>query len=321
MTYRIVKYKPPLQADWDSFIEKSMNGNFLHKRSYMDYHASRFQDASIMIYEKETVKAVFPAHQIENNIYSHNGLTYGDFIFLYPTRIANTIKIMQAAFQYFQQNGIDTISVKTIPWFFQPHPTEMTSYLYFQMQAKLQKAKAFFLLKTNDFKFNKDRKNHIKKLKKLDLTIHQGFDFLPEFWKIVTENLAVKYQTKPVHSLQEISQLMQSFADKIQLYVIQKDAKILGGAIIYLFQNSLHFQYIHSDPHFGKGHIDWLILHIIEKYKAEKEYISFGSSEEGNNQLNEGLAYWKESFGSRIFLQDFYKIDITKASLLNDILL
>ena len=42
--YIVKRYTAGQQAEWDSFVDISRNGTFLHKRGYMDYHAHRFAD-------------------------------------------------------------------------------------------------------------------------------------------------------------------------------------------------------------------------------------------------------------------------------------
>ncbi|MDO4232378.1 MAG: hypothetical protein Q4D19_09610 [Lautropia sp.] len=41
---------PDDKADWDAFVRRSRNGVFLFERSYMDYHADRFADASVIVH-------------------------------------------------------------------------------------------------------------------------------------------------------------------------------------------------------------------------------------------------------------------------------
>jgi hypothetical protein len=58
---------------------------------------------------------------------------------------------------------------------------------------------------------------------------------------------------------------------------------------------------------------------IIKKY-ADKKYMSFGSSSEQNGlKLNEGLAYWKESFGAKTTVQNFLRFKTSNYHLLETI--
>ena len=59
----VKQYTQKKAQEWNDFIEQSRQGTFLFNRSYMDYHADRFQDASLMIYRKEQLYALLPANR------------------------------------------------------------------------------------------------------------------------------------------------------------------------------------------------------------------------------------------------------------------
>ena len=48
----VVKYTTDHKNEWDNFVSKAKNGTFLFYRDYMEYHADRFVDYSLMIYSK-----------------------------------------------------------------------------------------------------------------------------------------------------------------------------------------------------------------------------------------------------------------------------
>ena len=89
----VIPYSINKREDWDSFVRRSKNGTFLLQRGFMDYHADRFFDCSVMVYEgispadgyteeapdSRGLVAVFPANWVESEacVYSHQGLTYG----------------------------------------------------------------------------------------------------------------------------------------------------------------------------------------------------------------------------------------------------
>ena len=53
-----------------------------------------------------------------------------------------------------------------------------------------------------------------------------------------------------------------------------------------------------------------------------KNYFDFGISNENQGRnINEGLLYWKESFGARSITQDFYEVEIKNYTLLDNVLL
>ncbi|MDD4519879.1 MAG: GNAT family N-acetyltransferase, partial [Alphaproteobacteria bacterium] len=77
---RIVKYTSQDKKIWNDFISSSKNGTFMLNRDFMDYHADRFHDFSLMFYKKETLIALLPASLHGTELRSHGGLTYGGLI-------------------------------------------------------------------------------------------------------------------------------------------------------------------------------------------------------------------------------------------------
>ena len=66
---------------WNDFVAKSKNGTFLLDRRYMDYHADRFTDHSLLFYNIDgALIALLPANAEGGILFSHGGLTYGGLI-------------------------------------------------------------------------------------------------------------------------------------------------------------------------------------------------------------------------------------------------
>ena len=86
-----------MAEEWDAFVRTSKNGTFLHERRFMDYHADRFSDCSLMIYEDNELVALFPANWDANEfvLYSHQGLTYGGLLLTSETTQHLVLQIMQ----------------------------------------------------------------------------------------------------------------------------------------------------------------------------------------------------------------------------------
>jgi len=322
LNYKVVKYHPQYASQWNDFVQISANATFLHHRDYMDYHADRFADFSLLIFKDKKMVALLPAHQIDKQVFSHKGLTYGDVLFLPNFRIAYKLEVHDALLNYLDSVGIEKISIKMTPFFFTNGNDEANLYIYHKLQADLVEIKPFFVLDTKkEIVLNHDRKKNLKKLQKRNFVLSDDIENLPDFWQIVTENLAVKHQSKPVHSLEEINRLSQVFSDKIKLHTLFLDDEMVSGTLIFLVNNTVHFQYIHSAINAkSRQGVDWLIRQVIDMYKNDYQYISFGSSAKENNSLDAGLAYWKESFGAHIRNQFIYEIDITKKHLLKEIL-
>ena len=76
----IHRYTAAYHRDWNDFVSESSNGTFLFLREYMEYHADRFTDYSLLVYEGNKLLALLPANRSGDVLYSHAGLTYGGLI-------------------------------------------------------------------------------------------------------------------------------------------------------------------------------------------------------------------------------------------------
>ena len=76
----IVRYTADKKAEWDSFVRESKNGTFLFMRDYMEYHADRFDDYSLMYYKGDKLLSLLPANRKGETLWSHQGLTYGGLV-------------------------------------------------------------------------------------------------------------------------------------------------------------------------------------------------------------------------------------------------
>ena len=94
--YNVELYTPERKKEWNIFIENAKNSTFLFDRNYMDYHADRFQDFSLMIYRKNKLYALLPANKKSNVLYSHQGLTYGGLIMSKKSTTLEVIETFQA---------------------------------------------------------------------------------------------------------------------------------------------------------------------------------------------------------------------------------
>lgn len=92
---QVKRYQPEYKTQWDDFVDKSKNATFLFKRDFMEYHADRFEDFSLLVFEDEKIKALFPANRVESTFYSHQGLTYGGLLIESKTKMSIFIQLFR----------------------------------------------------------------------------------------------------------------------------------------------------------------------------------------------------------------------------------
>lgn len=310
--FEVKQYTQEQTQTWNEFIEDSRQGTFLFNRSYMDYHADRFQDASLMIYRKGQLYALLPANRLGDTLYSHQGLTYGGLITKKQSTTAEICEVFIRINKHLYNSEIQRVIYKPTPWIYHCYPAEEDLYAlinvcHAQLVARDISSTIPFALRMN---FTESRRSGIRKATRAGVTVRESQD-LTSFWDILDKNLTNKYATHPVHSLEELTLLHSRFPNSIRLFMAYNDKGIaIGGTIIYEMPRVVHSQYISASPE-GKrlGAIDLLFDHILNNvYANHNGFFDFGkSTEEEGKILNTTLIFQKEGFGGRGVCYDCYE--------------
>lgn len=307
--FEIKIYTHTDKNEWDRFVDSSKNGTFLFKRDYMEYHADRFYDFSLLIYRKNKLYALLPANRVEDTLYSHQGLTYGGIITSSKSGTFEILEIFNHLSSFLKSHNINKVVYKPVPYIYHSIPSQEDLYALFRINASLIARNISSTIYQKDkLKFIESRKSGVRKALNNKIEIHESDDF-SSFWKILDDNLTNKYGTKPVHTLSEIEYLHSRFPDNIKLYLAFSYEQVLGGTVLYLTKNVLHTQYI-SASILGKesGALDLLFDELINKIFVDIPVFDFGqSTEQMGNLLNESLIFQKEGFGGRGVVYDIYK--------------
>ena len=309
----ITPYSIEYKEVWDDFVAKSKNATFLFFRDYMDYHADRFQDHSLLIFNKKKLVALLPANIKDDTIYSHEGLTYGGLLISERTTVTETLELFEQICLYFKALNIKKLVYKCIPYIYSKHPAQEDLYVLFRLKAqRIACHISSTIVQSNPIPFIESRKSGVRKAKQNEIVIEKCNQF-DLFWEILSNNLRDKYDARPVHSLEEITLLRNKFPKNIEHYlVLTKDRVPLAGTVIYLFDQVAHTQYISSSINGRKtGALDLLFLHLVNDVYKNKTYFDFGTStEQMGNYLNEGLIFQKKGFGGRGVAYETYEINI-----------
>lgn len=323
--YSVRKYQSSDYSLWNEFVANAKNATFLFHRDFMDYHKDRFEDYSVLIFdEKQNLKAVLPANRVGETLFSHQGLTYGGLVLNQKTKLRDVIMMVAAMLFFLEKNDISKLQLKQIPSIYNDFPSEEVDYLSFILNAKIVRKDTLSVIDLlSDFKFTTDRKQGIKRGIKNHLTIKEATNF-DLFWNtVLIPNLEEKHSTNPVHTLEEITLLKANFPDNIRQFNVYKEDQIVAGTTIFESKNVAHSQYISGNSDANElGSLDVLHEYLISNVFKEKRYFDFGISNENQGKnINEGLQYWKEGFGARTLVQNFYEIETKNYSLLENVLL
>lgn len=309
---------------WNDFIHRAKNATFLFYRDFMEYHSDRFQDYSLLIFDEEKLVSVLPANRVEDAVFSHQGLTYGGFVFGEKIKLSQVLEVVKEVLIFLNKSNVKALKLKPIPSIYNSFFSEEIEYAMFLTDAKLIRRDCLSVLDlSKEYSISKTRKENINRGKKNSLQIVEQPNFKLFWEEILIPNLDKKHSAKPVHSVEEIERLYQYFPNNIRHFNVYYNDKIVAGTTVFVTEYVAHPQYISGN--FLKnelGSIDYLYYHLITEVFKDKYFFDFGPSHENDGkQINKGLLFWKESFGAKTTIQNWYEVETCNYIKLENILI
>ena len=309
--YTVRLYEGNDYENWNAFIGQAKNATFLFHRDFMEYHSDRFQDYSLIVLDGEKWVAVLPANVVENQVFSHQGLTYGGLVYGDKIGAALVEIILDAIIDFLKKCKIENFVLKLIPDFYQARTSNEMHYFLFQKKADLLKRSMNLVIDySKPFQISKSKLKHFRRVSELGISIEETEDFT-SFWnQILIPRLREKHKAKPVHSLEEIHQLKSYFPQNIKQINAYFEGEIVAGITLFCSERVIKSQYGATSL---KGEsiraLDFLFINIINKYASDFSFFDMGIVDE-DESYNEGLLKQKEELGCSVCLQDVYEIAI-----------
>jgi|SRR5947209_3981189 len=309
---RVERYEPRWRDEWDRFVGRSKNGVFLFCRSYMDYHADRFADHSLLFFDDEKLLALLPANRTDTTLMTHGGLTFGGFVTDERMKTPTMLELFEVLDRHCRDCGIGAVLYKPVPHIYHRFAAEEDLYALFVRGGRLVRRDVSSTIALRDRPaLTKGRKWATKRAKANSLVVRASDEF-ERFMAIEEENLRTKYGVTPTHSAAEIRLLAGRHPGHIKLFGAYKSDELLGGVVVYENRDVVHVQYIATTPE-GRElfALDRIIDTLLNEVYADKTYFDFGiSTEDGGRKLNTGLIENKESYGGRAVAYDRYEFDV-----------
>lgn len=313
----ISDYSQEQRALWDAFVARSKNGTFLFQRDYMDYHADRFPDSSLMaLDESGAVHALLPATRLGDELVSHAGLTYGGFVTGERMTVARMIDLFEASLGHLREAGVTALLYKTVPHIYHRSPAEEDVYALFRYGARLYRRDVLSVI---DYGGGSGwearwryRRRKAGKAVRAGMEIRQSDEY-DRFWALLESNLERRHGIRPVHTLEEIRLLARQFPEQIQLFGAYRGNVLQAGAVIYRSSTVCHAQYSASSVEGREVRaLDLVFACLIDTFRDRVRYFDFGTSNEQDGRLlNTGLVDYKERFGARAVVHDFYRLTVS----------
>lgn len=310
----IVRYTPEMRADWDNLVAGSRNGNMLHLRGFMDYHSDRFVDHSLVAMREGTMLAVLPANAEGDTLWSHKGLTYGSWIM--PSKHIEPsvmLDVMEATVAYLREYGFKRMVYKPVPHIYHRYPAEDDLYGLWRCGGRLLECGISSTIDlTNRLPLDRGCRSAANAARRSGVEVARSQDW-EAYWLVLSQVLADRHDTQPVHTIDEIRLLVKRFPDRIRLYTATVQGQIVAGVVIFELGPVAHAQYIAASLQGRELKaltllFDWLIGHYAER---EFRFLDFGiSTEQHGTILNRGLVQQKCRLGGRGILYPIYELII-----------
>lgn len=301
----IVRYAPSFKDKWDEIVEGSRNATFLFKRDFMDYHADRFEDHSLIALRGGKPCALLPANIIVDDagdkiLQSHWGLTYGGWLLTgHHPDASEMLEIFERLKDYAKNENIKALDYKPIPSIYFKSPSQEDLYALFCMGAVITECNISCTIDLNNNPgFNKQQKRNLKRASKYDCVITEDAD-VSHFYNLLTQCLQQRYGSTPVHTLSELQMLRDRFPNEIRVFTLSVDGEPHAGVCMFEANDVARTQYICSSQ-FGRdnGLLTMLLHRLIYNDYANKSYFDFGTCNESHGaELNHGLYHQKSSLG------------------------
>ncbi len=318
MNIQIVPYSNDQESLWDEWCQEARNATFLHTKKFLNYHGDRFKDLSLLIYQDSELVAIFPAAEDRNDpshIISHPGATFGGIVHQGRLGGGAMIRALEAVKSYYRELGYSKLTYKVTPYAYASFSAQDDLYALFRLNARRVRCDLSSIITLSEKRTpSKRRLRSLKKASK-QVEVEVGEKLLPEFWQVLSENLERKHEAKPVHTYEEMRELIKKFSQEIEVYCGLINGAVQAGVLFFNSPSVCHAQYIaSSEIGYAASALDAVFEKAIEgASKKGVRYFDFGISNEENGQiLNEGLYRFKSEFGGGGMVHEFYEVDLEK---------
>lgn len=313
-----IPYRAELAEKWNAAVHGSRNGTFLFNRGFMDYHADRFEDASLIFMRKGAVLALLPQSRHGDEWRSHGGLTYGGLVLADEADMADMMEIHALIAERAVAQAITRQRVALVPHIYHRAPCEEERYALHRAGARQTGCDVDSVIALGQpLAMATMRARAIRKARRHELVVEKACP-IAEFHTMLTDNLVRRHAAAPIHSAQEMALLQGRFPARIACWGARDPTgALLAGIWLFDTGRCAHAQYIAStEEGRAKGAVDLIFAEAIAYFTGRATFFSFGISNDragaGDYGLNEGLIRQKTSFGARAIVYETFERSFTQ---------
>lgn len=318
----VISYEKKYLRQWEDFVASSNNGTIFHTRKFLSYHPPhRFKDRSLIFLDQNKITALITASLIDSgsklSFVSHGGASFGGFIYKDSLSLKQAFGLTESLIEFCSRNKISKIIITQSPFVYQKVYNNYIDFAFMKNNFRYLKREvsSVVALNVNEddvFKlFKPEARTAARKAEKLGVYVRKTEDY-EEYYKILKNNLALRHNVKPAHTLQELKHLHELFPGKIQLVGAYFKNKLIAGVVNFECNEKVVLVfYISHNPDYQNCRAVNLLFYEVIKDSISKgfSYLDFGLFTV-NMDPNWGLGRFKENFGARGILRDTFYLDL-----------
>ena len=324
MSIKIRPFNPSDEKAWDGFVETSNNGTLFHTRKFLNYHPeNRFLDHSLIFEKKGHIISVLPGSIQNKNdeqvLISHSGASVGSCVISEKISFSESLEIVEKLSHYAQYNNINRVRLIQPPIIYYKYLSQYMDFAFRKVgYSYIKRELSSYLqlennVEDNLLKFKPTHRTALRKAEKSGVEARLSEDY-ETFYSILQNNLNIRHNVRPTHTLKELQELKKIFPEKIHLFGAYIGNEMIAGIVNFIVNPKvvLAFYISHRKEYEVHRPINLLIYSII-KWAVEKQMqiLDFGIFTVNENP-NMGLARFKENFGASGIFRDTIELNLSK---------
>lgn len=319
MSLSIRLYEESDRGAWEAFVAEANNGTLFHERKFLGYHPEgRFQDHSLVLEEKGKLVSLFPAVQVETDtgkeLISHQGSSYGGMVVKKDLSFQSAYDFTEALVAYCEENGFSRVQMTLPPAIYQCRVSNYLDFALIKYGFEYKKRDVSSMLtmemspEENLKKFRQSHRTAVRKAMKEGVVIRESDDW-SEFYDLLKENLNIRHNVQPTHSLDELLLLKEMYPEQIRLFGAYWEDQLVAGVVNFTVNEDvvLAFYISHKEAFQHLRAVNLLFYEIIRWcHTAKVRYLDFGIFTV-NMEPNFGLGRFKENFGASGVFRDTFE--------------
>ncbi len=323
MSIDIIRFTEKDQTAWDEFVWSANNGTLFQTRRFLGYHPpGRFVDHSLSFYDGGRRVALLPAVDFQDGdqriLISHRGASYGGLVVRDTLGISESFALVRALIAHGREQGFAAIDVTPPPQVYLNRPSNYIDFALVQNGFIYRKREISSVIPLDYhrdhilYTFSESSRRAVRRAWKMGTVVRES-EAYADFYAILRNNLRLRHNVSPTHTLEELLHVREIFPDRVKLFAAYHGEIMVAGVVLFICNPRvvLAFYISHDDAYQQYRGVNALFHDIIDWAIQEGfRFLDFGIFTV-HEDPNWGLAHFKESFGAQGVFRDSLRIQLT----------